>query len=684
MPRSIIYGNRSLLVCLDKYYNIRDIYYPHVGLENHLNGHKCRIGIWVDHKFNWLEKETWEKEIKYFQNTLVGNSIFKNKELNIKLIINDCVFHRNNIFLRKIEVENLSREKKECKIFFSHDLQIYGTNVGITAYYDDNSKAIVHYLRDRWFLFSGMGENGTSINSYATGKAHFGESKGTYIDAEDGILSENPIAQGSVDSTIQINLNLNSNEKKCLSYWFCVGRDYSEVRNLHEFIKETGISEAIEKVKVFDKSWSKKSNLNFFDLSEKTINLFHQSILIVKSQMDHKGAIIAANDSDILQFNKDHYSYMWPRDGALVACALDKAGYPFLTRKFYEFCANVATRGGFLLHKYNPDGSLGSSWHPWYEKSEGLTLAIQEDETALVLYALGEHYDRYKDLDLISKLYNKFIEPAADFLVEFRDKRGLPLPSYDLWEERKGIHAFTVASIYSGLKSASKFSRMFGESKKAENYDKVANKLKKVTLKYLFDKELNRFLRTVNFDHNDQIKKDEVIDSSLFALFEFEMFSSTDPRIKSTMQQIESNLWVQTDCGGVARYENDYYHRVSDKIKKIPGNPWYISTLWLARWYISKAKEKDSKENLEKAKDLIEWVVRHTLPSFILAEQVNPDTSEPLSVSPLTWSHATFIRTVFEYLESYAYINRCESCQQPISLSKKDKKLIKEIKRSTE
>jgi hypothetical protein len=34
------------------------------------------------------------------------------------------------------------------------------------------------------------------------------------------------------------------------------------------------------------------------------------------------------------------------------------------------------------------------------------------------------------------------------------------------------------------------------------------------------------------------------------------------------------------------------------------------------------------------------------LPSGVLAEQLNPITGEPLSVSPLTWSHATYIATV--------------------------------------
>ena len=50
------------------------------------------------------------------------------------------------------------------------------------------------------------------------------------------------------------------------------------------------------------------------------------------------------------------------------------------------------------------------------------------------------------------------VRPAADFMVQFRDPDSkLPLPSYDLWEERWGVHAFTVATVYGGLKAARNF-----------------------------------------------------------------------------------------------------------------------------------------------------------------------------------------------------------------------------------
>jgi GH15 family glucan-1,4-alpha-glucosidase len=37
-----------------------------------------------------------------------------------------------------------------------------------------------------------------------------------------------------------------------------------------------------------------------------------------------------------------------------------------------------------------------------------------------------------------------------------------------------------------------------------------------------------------------------------------------------------------------------------------------------------------------------------------MVEQVHPYTNAPLSVSPLTWSHATLVMTVLEYMARQA------------------------------
>ena len=54
-----------------------------------------------------------------------------------------------------------------------------------------------------------------------------------------------------------------------------------------------------------------------------------------------------------------------------------------------------------------------------------------------------------------------------------------------------------------------------------------------------------------------------------------------------------------------------------------------------------------------------------SLPSGVLAEQVHPYPGEPLSVSPLTWSHATFVAAVLELLERRRTMDACPTCGAP-------------------
>ena len=133
------------------------------------------------------------------------------------------------------------------------------------------------------------------------------------------------------------------------------------------------------------------------------------------------------------------------------------SGFFDVSKRFYGFASDVLTDEGYVLHKYQPDHSLGSSWHPWVKEGKR-QLAIQEDETAILLIGLWEHYIRAKDLEFIESIYNNFIKKTADFLIRYRDiHTSLPLPSYDLWEEHYGVSSFTSAVVYGGLVAALNF-----------------------------------------------------------------------------------------------------------------------------------------------------------------------------------------------------------------------------------
>jgi GH15 family glucan-1,4-alpha-glucosidase len=648
MPRDIPIANGNLLITFDSRYTVRDLYFPYVGKENHIMGNLCRFGVWVDGQMSWIHEPAWQKRLRYESETLVTEVTAVHWGLGIQLLCRDAVDFDRNLYIRKVEVSNLLPMPRDVRLFWHHDFNIGGIAEGDTAYYAPNLQAMIHYKGKTWFLANAcIGGHQFGVHNYATGVTGHHGAEGTWRDAEDGVLSNNPISQGEVDSTMGIYLSLNHTET--VHYWLAVAETYEEVKMLDKLVRERGPDFFLNRVRTYWNRWVNKEDIPYGDLPENLITLYKQSLIILRTQIDNRGAIIAANDSDYLDYNRDTYSYMWPRDGALVAYALDLAGQPDVARNFYVFCKDLLTREGYLLHKYNPDGSLGSSWHPWVDGDGNMQLPIQEDETALVLWALWEHYKRYRDVEFIRPLYSPLIRRAGNFLASYRDPyTNLPGASYDLWEERRGINSFTVAAVWAGLNAAAHFAETFGDTGREERYRAALAEISDATVKYLYDEERKRFLRRITVDpKTGQIDSDLNLDSSLYGLFNFGMFSPNDPRIVSTMEQIASQLWCKTDIGGIARYENDYYHQVSQDIANVPGNPWIICTLWLAQWHIARATEPDE---LRLALDLLTWVQKRTLDSGVLAEQVHPYTGAPMSVAPLTWSHATVVMTIREYL----------------------------------
>ncbi|MGH2510862.1 MAG: glycoside hydrolase family 15 protein, partial [Ktedonobacteraceae bacterium] len=207
-----------------------------------------------------------------------------------------------------------------------------------------------------------------------------------------------------------------------------------------------------------------------------------------------------------------------------------------------------------------------------------------------------------------------------------------------------------TATVYAALDAAANFARLFGETQLADRCQQAATEIKQAALRYLWDEERGHFLRMITVDADGTIRKDATLDSSLCGLFQFGMFSANDREMVQTMQLIEQTLWVKTSVGGMARYADDYYYRVTSDLKLAQGNPWFICTLWLAQYRIARAHTLDE---LRQALPLLEWARSHALTSGVMAEQVHPFTNEPLSVSPLTWSHAEFVMTVRWYLGKY-------------------------------
>jgi GH15 family glucan-1,4-alpha-glucosidase len=651
MPRDIPVGNGQMLVTFDGLYQIRDIYYPRVGMPNHTAGHVQRFGVWADGKFAWVDERSWKRTLRYKPDTMVTEVLLRHERLGLELSCNDAVHPDDPIFFRRVEVTDLSDQQRDVRVFFHHDLSINGSPVGDTVNYDPSTAALVHYKDDIYFLANGCDDRKCGIDHWATGVKRIGEAEGTWRDAEDGHLSLNAIAQGSVDSTIGFNLHLKPKGSSTVVYWLAAGRTYEDVKSLNKRIWERTAKRMIERTEAYWRLWACKEPVDFSPLPEPIRDLYIRSQLIVRTQIDNGGAIIAANDTDITHYAGDTYSYMWPRDGALVAHALVLAGQGEISRAFFRFCAEVIEPKGYFLHKYNPSGTLASSWHPWM-MDDHRVLPVQQDETALVVWSLRQHFEVFRDVEFIKRVYNDLVLKPAVWMLDFRDHNGLPRPSWDLWEERRGVHTFTVAATIGALLAAAEFARDFGAMDLHAQFAEGANRMRGAMMRHLWVASENRFARMATPMEDGTYRLDMTHDAANFAVFAFGALPPTDKAVIAEMEGIRQKLWVRTPVGGVARYQRDYYQQIErNDIEKVPGNPWVICTLWLAQHTIAAAS---TLAELETALQYLQWARERALASGVLAEQFHPYTGEPISVSPLTWSHATVMTTVMQYLLKHA------------------------------
>lgn len=656
MPRSLTLGNGHILVGFDHRGEVRDFYFPYIGLENHVGSHLVhKVGVFADGTLKWLDDPSWNITVDSNADTAVGIVLARNESLGIMLTMTVLVYNEKNILVREIHVENLRKEKRTVKLFFGQQFQISESRRGDTAYYDPRNNTIVHYKGSRVFLINTQWK-GVGFDDYSVGLFGIEGREGTFQDARDGVLSKNPIEHGSVDSVVGVTLSISGDATEKLYYWITAGKSVKETEELNHYVLEKTPAHLLQTTKDFWHAWVNKQNFSFHVLPEDVVNLFKKSLFIIRAHTDNNGSVIASGDSDMLQYGRDTYSYLWPRDGAQVVSALDRAGDFNVARKFFEFCNAIVTEGGYFMHKYRPDGSLGSSWHPWIYEGKA-ELPIQEDETALVLHALWQHYLLTRDLEFVEDLYNSFIKKTGDFLAGFiSPDTGLPYPSYDLWEEKYGITTFGASAVYGALLAAEEFARLLGKVSDAARYRETAKRIQKAIAAHLYNKEGKMFYKLIR-KTNGSFEHDTTLDmSSFYGPFKFGVFDTDDARIKNAIKTIERNLLNQAPIGGIPRYEGDRYYRQEGNGTS---NPWFITTLWLAQYYIKIARtEKD----LKQATDILSWVVAHATQSGVLSEQLEPHTGKQLSAAPLAWSHAEFVITVIDYLERLEDFGVCKAC----------------------
>lgn len=642
MARPIVLSNGELHVGLNTFGLVHDFFYPHVGSENHAAAHALRhkIGVWVDGQFSWFDDGSWRFEFDYVDESLIGIVKAVNDRLEIMIETLDTVDHEHAAFIRNLHAINLADHERDIRVFMHQIFVISNSYASDTAQYLPEPHAVVHYKGLRTFIVSGkLRAQRESFDQFAIGLNGIEGHDGVYRDAEDGELSNNRVEHGRVDSVLRFKHSTPAHDSFHIEYWVAAGKSQREALRIHDKLNEEGALHRILSTDSSWKEWFKPVSLVAQTLPSDFQDSFKKSIGIMKAHIDKRGAIIASTDTTMLNYSRDSYSYCWPRDGAYVIWPLLRLGYTHEVINFFSFCRRVMHPKGYLMHKYQSDGALGSSWHP-YSGNDNPLPPIQEDETAIVVFLFAQYYRMHKDEKLLRDFYPTMIVPMANFMAAYiDDQTHLPLPSYDLWERVQQTTTYTISVVYAALTEAAELADAMGISEDAVRWREVADDILAHS-KRLYSGEHQSFIKGI-ISTDDGYIDDTTIDlSSVYGASLFGLFQSNSEEVTKSYQTASVALKTSEDHIGLARFEDDEYDRF-DPTKV--GNPWYLTTLWLAQHAIEQNRTDD-------ALSIIRWVRDQMLPTGVLAEQFDPVTMEYISVAPLAWSQAEYVNCLLDTL----------------------------------
>ena len=453
--------------------------------------------------------------------------------------------------------------------------------------------------------------------SYDIGVIHPGEQQELNIFI---LVNENHDIEEKIQKCVKLNINIEFENVK--NYWNLYVENHSKI----------------------------KIESNKSDFYKKLLEIYNRTILLFPLLInDETGGIVAALELDENRTKSGCYAYCWPRDSIFITRAFDLLKMEEETEKFYNvFCKKTQSNNGMWEQRFYTDGTLAPCW------------GYQIDETASVIYGVYDHYKHTKDNKFLEENL-KMCEKATEFLFAYTEnllnideedlvkkelqekyKKYFEITkhvSYDLWEMNEGVHLYSLSSIISGLECMKKIYETIDNKQenlrlKQEKRNKIALKLNKyiqLLKEYIEDNLIDKDTKTLKRN-----LKDNNMDISVIgAVYPFNVFNPNEKVIKNTVDKI--NMTLRTHTSGYLRFEYDNYMGGN--------NPWIITTLWMALYYI---KIND----LDNAKKCFSFVVNTSLKHGFLAEQVNNDDKNFKWVIGLGWSHAMFIIVLNELLKA--------------------------------
>ena len=616
-----IIGNKNMLVTFSEKGEMLRLSYPNRDSRQYLNYFHTGVKI-NDSCLIKLHEDINNKYIQYYDtDTNILNTEITNTYFNLKILQTDFVTIKEDILVKKYTFINESNIDLDVK-FLIHSELLSDQNNFVSGMKTDTG--MIQYAHD--FSFATFAKTpkllsyqiNNSINSIGSGiiggKDYIGMSKDSSISYDIGIIK--PEEKKEIEICIVIDVS-----KKSMKFF------EDEI----ERIRRIDLNKEYMETKTYWRKYVKSHNgleqkepENSYE--EKIQAIYKRTILLFPLLTNQStGGIIASPEIDENLTQCGRYAYCWPRDAVFITKALDILNMKNETEKFYNiFCQMTQSKNGMWEQRFYTDGKLAPSW------------GYQVDETASVVFGVYSHYEYTKNEEFL-KINLHMCENAVEFLKRYVkdliEQTGKYAISYDIWEENdRGIHMYSLASIYSAFDSMRKIYKALGkkvsdfennrlkEEKIQKNINEMAElqlKVKELIEEKLYDDNRKSYVRN---------SEDRRIDISLLgAVYPFNVFSAKEKKILNTIENI--NLTIRTYTGGYQRYEHDGYRG---------GAPWPISNLWMTLYYLEIGEKK-------KAKETFDFVLKTVGQHGFLGEQIDNNTLKPNWVIGLGWSHAMFI-----------------------------------------
>ena len=635
-----IIGNKKIIASYTEKGELQRLCYPEVDGRQFIDYFQTGVKI-NDSNLIYLHQDINNKySQEYIENTNILKTNIENTYFNFNIEQIDFALVDKNIIVKKYIFKNNNSVDLDTKFIInskilSNDLERFGSRIvdkGIIQYNHNYAMAIFsnknlygHKLND---------VQSTLQSAVIMDKDYIGMSNEIAISYDIGVI--HPGEQQELNIFILVDENHDIEEKiqKCVK--LNTDKEFENVKNYWNLYVENHSKIKIE---------SNKS-----DFYKKLLEIYNRTILLFPLLInDETGGIVAALELDENRTKSGCYAYCWPRDSIFITRAFDLLKMEEETEKFYNvFCKKTQSNNGMWEQRFYTDGTLAPCW------------GYQIDETASVIYGVYDHYKHTKDNKFLEENL-KMCEKATEFLFAYTEnllnideedlvkkelqekyKKYFEITkhvSYDLWEMNEGVHLYSLSSIISGLECMKKIYETIDNKQenlrlKQEKRNKIALKLNKyiqLLKDYIEDNLIDKNTKTLKRN-----LKDNNMDISVIgAVYPFNVFNPNEKVIKNTVDKI--NMTLRTHTSGYLRFEYDNYMGGN--------NPWIITTLWMALYYI---KIND----LDNAKKCFSFVVNTSLKHGFLAEQVNNDDKNFKWVIGLGWSHAMFIIVLNELLKA--------------------------------